>query len=35
MARTSEDRSRGISCFLVPADAPGLSAPTRPSARWA
>jgi len=26
MARTSEDRSRGISCFLVPADAPGLSA---------
>jgi alkylation response protein AidB-like acyl-CoA dehydrogenase len=24
-ARTSEDRSRGISCFLVPADAPGLS----------
>ena len=23
-ARTSEDRSRGISCFLVPADAPGL-----------
>ncbi|WP_369139208.1 acyl-CoA dehydrogenase family protein [Modestobacter versicolor] len=26
MARTSEDRSRGISCFLVPADAAGLSA---------
>ena len=25
-ARTSEDRSRGISCFLVPADAAGLSA---------
>jgi len=25
-ARTSDDRSRGISCFLVPADAPGLSA---------
>jgi alkylation response protein AidB-like acyl-CoA dehydrogenase len=25
-ARTSEDRSRGISCFLVPGDAPGLSA---------
>jgi hypothetical protein len=25
-ARTSEDRSRGVSCFLVPADAPGLSA---------
>jgi hypothetical protein len=24
-ARTSEDRSRGISCFLVPGDAPGLS----------
>jgi hypothetical protein len=24
-ARTSEDRSRGASCFLVPADAPGLS----------
>ncbi|HVX31838.1 MAG TPA: acyl-CoA dehydrogenase family protein [Solirubrobacterales bacterium] len=24
-ARTSEERSRGISCFLVPADAPGLS----------
>jgi len=23
-ARTSEDRSRGVSCFLVPADAPGL-----------
>jgi len=27
MARTSEDRN-GISCFLVPADAPGLSADT-------
>jgi alkylation response protein AidB-like acyl-CoA dehydrogenase len=26
LARTSEHRSRGISCFLVPADAPGLSA---------
>ncbi|QDG66721.1 acyl-CoA dehydrogenase [Pseudarthrobacter sp. NIBRBAC000502772] len=26
MARTSDDRKRGISCFLVPADAPGLSA---------
>jgi alkylation response protein AidB-like acyl-CoA dehydrogenase len=25
-ARTSDDRSRGISCFLVPADSPGLSA---------
>ena len=25
MARTSDDRSRGISCFLVPADAAGLS----------
>src|SRR6185312_12167604 len=25
-ARTSEERSRGISCFLVPGDAPGLSA---------
>ncbi|MDW5595785.1 acyl-CoA dehydrogenase family protein [Conexibacter stalactiti] len=25
-ARTSEDRSRGISCFLVPGDAPGLGA---------
>jgi alkylation response protein AidB-like acyl-CoA dehydrogenase len=25
MARTSDDRSHGISCFLVPADAPGLS----------
>ena len=25
-ARTSEDRSRGISCFLVPGDAPGLTA---------
>jgi len=24
-ARTSEDRSRGVSCFLVPGDAPGLS----------
>ncbi|MBS1891787.1 MAG: acyl-CoA dehydrogenase family protein [Actinobacteria bacterium] len=24
-ARTSDDRSRGVSCFLVPADAPGLS----------
>jgi alkylation response protein AidB-like acyl-CoA dehydrogenase len=23
-ARTSEDRSRGVSCFLVPGDAPGL-----------
>jgi alkylation response protein AidB-like acyl-CoA dehydrogenase len=26
MARTSEARSRGISCFLVPADSPGLTA---------
>ena len=26
MARTSDHRSRGISCFLVPADAPGLVA---------
>lgn len=26
MARTSDHRSRGISCFLVPADTPGLSA---------
>ncbi|WP_432011874.1 acyl-CoA dehydrogenase family protein [Streptomyces cucumeris] len=26
MARTSDHRSRGISCFLVPADAPGLFA---------
>src|SRR3954463_1385467 len=26
MARTSDDRSRGISCFLIPADAAGLSA---------
>jgi len=26
MARTSEDRSRGISCFLVPAGSAGLSA---------
>ncbi|WP_320672102.1 acyl-CoA dehydrogenase family protein [Patulibacter defluvii] len=25
-ARTDEDRTRGISCFLVPGDAPGLSA---------
>jgi len=25
-ARTSEDRARGISCFLVPGDAPGLAA---------
>jgi alkylation response protein AidB-like acyl-CoA dehydrogenase len=24
-ARTSEDRSRGVSCFLVPGDAPGLT----------
>lgn len=24
-ARTSDDRSRGISCFIVPADAPGLT----------
>jgi alkylation response protein AidB-like acyl-CoA dehydrogenase len=28
MARTSADRSHGISCFLVPADSPGLSADT-------
>ena len=26
MARTSDDRTAGISCFLVPADTPGLSA---------
>ncbi|NJQ03461.1 acyl-CoA dehydrogenase family protein [Streptomyces zingiberis] len=26
MARTSEDRAHGVSCFLVPADTPGLSA---------
>ena len=26
MARTSDDRAAGISCFLVPADTPGLSA---------
>ncbi len=26
MARTSDDRTHGISCFLVPADSPGLSA---------
>ncbi|HET7388462.1 MAG TPA: acyl-CoA dehydrogenase family protein [Nocardioidaceae bacterium] len=26
MARTSDDRARGISCFLVPGDADGLSA---------
>lgn len=26
MARTSDHRSRGISCFLVPGDSPGLSA---------
>jgi alkylation response protein AidB-like acyl-CoA dehydrogenase len=26
MARTSDDRSHGISCFLIPADTPGLSA---------
>ncbi|WP_329222719.1 acyl-CoA dehydrogenase family protein [Streptomyces sp. NBC_01485] len=26
MARTSDDRAHGISCFLVPADSPGLSA---------
>ena len=32
-ARTSGDRSRGISCFLVPGDAPGLLA-RRPSTRW-
>ncbi len=28
MARTSDDKGRGISCFLVPADAPGLTADT-------
>ena len=28
MARTSDDGGRGISCFLVPADAPGLAADT-------
>ncbi|MFG3257299.1 acyl-CoA dehydrogenase family protein [Streptomyces sp. NPDC048172] len=26
MARTSADRARGVSCFLVPAEAPGLEA---------
>ncbi|MGW1029486.1 acyl-CoA dehydrogenase family protein [Streptomyces sp. NPDC002577] len=26
MARTSDDRAHGISCFLVPADTPGLTA---------
>ncbi|RII08077.1 Acyl-CoA dehydrogenase [Streptomyces sp. YIM 130001] len=26
MARTSDDRSHGISCFLIPADTPGLNA---------
>ncbi|OAH13024.1 acyl-CoA dehydrogenase family protein [Streptomyces jeddahensis] len=26
MARTSNDRSHGISCFLIPADTPGLTA---------
>ena len=26
MARTSDDRSRGVSCFLVPADSSGLTA---------
>lgn len=26
MARTSDDRSRGVSCFLIPADTPGLTA---------
>ena len=26
MARTSDDKGKGISCFLVPADSPGLSA---------
>jgi alkylation response protein AidB-like acyl-CoA dehydrogenase len=26
MARTSDHRSRGVSCFLVPAESPGLSA---------
>ena len=28
MARTSDDGANGISCFLVPADSPGLSADT-------
>lgn len=28
MARTSDDGAKGISCFLVPADTPGLSADT-------
>jgi alkylation response protein AidB-like acyl-CoA dehydrogenase len=28
MARTSDDGGRGISCFLVPADSPGLTADT-------
>jgi alkylation response protein AidB-like acyl-CoA dehydrogenase len=26
MARTSDDQGRGVSCFLVPADSPGLTA---------
>jgi alkylation response protein AidB-like acyl-CoA dehydrogenase len=30
-ARTSDDRSRGVSCFLVPGDAPGLT--TQPPER--
>ena len=29
MARTSDDGAHGVSCFLVPADAPGLSAGKR------
>lgn len=34
MARTSDDRTHGISCFLVPAGTPGLIADPQ-SARWA
>ena len=33
-ARTSDDRARGISCFLAPGEAAGLTQ-SRPSARWA
>ena len=34
-ARTSEERSRGISCFLVPGDAPGPHRRSPRSGRWA
>ena len=33
--RTSDDGSRGLSCFVVPADADGHRVRARPSARWA